>query len=419
MHILIIHQFFLEDADGGGSRWNEMSRIWVREGHNVTVIAGTAHYMHSDNDDRKREFITKKTNCDHVEVIRCRVSGKYNSNFAGRIRAYFSFTFSSIWAGIFHARKKYDLIMVTSPPLFVGITAVVLSRLKCVPFVFEIRDLWPESAIDTGVLNNKFLIRIAFRFEQYLYKKAAVINVLTPAFRETLIKLKKVNPEKIIYIPNAADFRISEQVAATFDRAAFRREQGFENRFVIIYVGAHGVANQLIQIIETAEILKDTNAFFLLIGDGMQKKMLVKEARKRNLANVRFMDTIPKKDVFRYILASDLGASVLKKAETFKTIYSNKTFDYFACRKPVLMAIDGISRALVEHADAGVFVEPENPKDFAEKIREYMNDPQRIREQGENGYRYAKTHFDRNVLAIQYLKHLEKTAGKSPHTQAE
>jgi len=412
MHILLIHQFFLEDSEGGGSRWNEMSKIWSREGHKVTVIAGTAHYMDSDHGGNRKKFITEKINRDQVKVIRCRVSGKYNSNFAGRLWAYFSFTFSSIWAGIFYAKNKYDIILVTSPPLFVGITAVVLSRLKRIPYVFEVRDLWPESAIDTGVLTNKWLIWFACRFEQYLYKKALMINVLTPAFRDKLIKLKKVDPERIIYIPNAADFSISSQVAANFDREAFRREQGFENKFLIVYVGAHGVANHLIQILETAEILKNMNACFLLIGDGMQKKTLMHEARKRGLANVRFIHTVPKAEVFRYILASDMGTSVLKKADTFKTVYSNKTFDYFSCRKPVLMAIDGISRKLVENANAGVFIEPENPEDFAEKIVKYIGNPELIREQGDNGYHYAVKYFDRNVLALKYLKHIEYTIRK-------
>ncbi|KAA6440206.1 glycosyltransferase family 4 protein [Dyadobacter flavalbus] len=409
MHILLIHQFFLEDSDGGGSRWNEMSRIWVQEGHKVTVIAGTAHYMDSGHGGNGKKYITQKFNCNQVEVIRCRVSGNYNSGFAGRLLGYFSFTFSGVWAGIFQARDKYDLILVTSPPLFVGITAVVLSRLKRIPFVFEIRDLWPESAVDTGVLTNKFLIWLAFRFEKYLLKKATAISVLTPAFRNALIHLKNVDPEKIICIPNAADFSISAEVAGDFDRDAFRREQGFENKFVIVYVGAHGVANHLEQIIETAEILKDTNAYFLLIGDGMQKKALMHEAQKRCLENVRFMDTVPKIEVFRYILASEIGMSVLKKADTFKTVYSNKTFDYFSCRKPVLMAIDGISRELVEKANAGVFVEPENAEDFAEKIRKYMNNPELIREQGNYGYNFAKKHFDRHVLALKYLKYLEDT----------
>lgn len=172
---------------------------------------------------------------------------------------------------------------------------------------------------------------------------------------------------------------------------------------MIIYVGAHGVANHLQQVLATAELLRDTNVVFLLIGDGMKKKELIHEAQSRGLANVRFIDSVPKQDVFRYIMASNMGASVLKKVDTFKTVYSNKTFDYFSCKKPVLMAIDGVSRALVETAEAGTYVEPENPADFSQKIRWYLENPDLLKKQGENGYRYAREHFDREKLALQYL----------------
>jgi glycosyltransferase involved in cell wall biosynthesis len=407
MHILLIHQFFLEDGEGGGSRWNEMSRLWVQHGHQVTVLAGTGHYMGRKSEQYPGKYFFRKSNSGNVTVIRSYVSDDYNKSFSGRLRGYLSFTFSSIWAGIFYAKGQYDVILVTSPPLFAAISAIVLSWLKNIPIVLEIRDLWPESAIDTGVLTNRFLIKLSRRFEKYLYKKAGLINVLTPAFREVLTTGKGVPAEKIVSIPNAADFHLSEKIMAEFDAKAFRREHNLTERLVILYVGAHGVANHLIQMIESAEILRDTHALFLLIGDGMQKEMLVQEAVQRNLENIRFLNTMDKSEVFKYILASDIGASVLKKADTFKTVYSNKTFDYFSCKKPVLMAIDGISRKLMEDACAGTFVEPENPEDFAEKIRFYIQNPDLLSIQGENGYRYAKEHFDREILAEKYLGYLK------------
>jgi glycosyltransferase involved in cell wall biosynthesis len=413
MRILLIHQFFLEDDDGGGSRWNEMSRIWTEAGHEVTVLAGMVHYMGGESEKYRGHYFHQSTNRDGVEVIRCHVSDRYNNGFLGRLWAYFSFTFSSIWGGLRRAKGTFDVIVVTSPPLFVGITAVVLSWWKRTPFVFEVRDLWPESAIDTGVLTNPLVIRFAYWFERLIYKKAKLINVLTPAFREALITKKKVPAEKIIFIPNAADFALSEELLTTFDASAFRAEHGLMNTFIITYVGAHGVANHLQQVLDTAALVRDTNVLFLLIGDGMKKKELVSEARRRELTNVRFVDSVPKREVFRYILASDLGTSVLKKVDTFKTVYSNKTFDYFSCKKPVLMAIDGVSRDLVEQAGAGTFVEPENPADFAQKIRVYLNNPELVKSQGENGYRYARQHFDREKLALQYLGLITQVASST------
>jgi glycosyltransferase involved in cell wall biosynthesis len=140
----------------------------------------------------------------------------------------------------------------------------------------------------------------------------------------------------------------------------------------------------------------------------MEKARLQEKAQQMGLTNVIFLDSVPKKEVFKYILASDMGASVLKKVDTFKTVYSNKTFDYFSCKKPVLMAIDGVSRELVEKANAGVYVEPENTQAFNSIIRQYLNNPQRLIEEGENGYRFAKTNFDRQVLAKKYLNELQK-----------
>ena len=411
MRILLIHQYFLEDNDGGGSRWNEMSRFWQQSGHQVTVLAGMVHYTTGKKHPKyKNKYFDVCHNQDQIEVIRCHVSEAYNVNFLGRLWAYFSFAASSTWAGIFKAKDNYDVIVVTSPPLFVGITAYVLSRVKKTPFVFEIRDLWPESAIDTGVLKSGILIKFAFWFEALMYRKATLINVLTPAFRDALIEKKGVEASKIIFVPNAADFSLSGELLQNFDAAAFRKQHDLDGRTVVTYVGAHGVANHLVQVLETAELLRDTNVLFLLIGDGMLKKDLVADAQRRGLTNVRFVDSVAKREVFKYILASDLGASVLKKVDTFKTVYSNKTFDYMSCQKPILMAIDGVSRKLVEDAQAGLYVEPEDAHDFAEKIRFYLQNPALMQQHGMNGYQYAKSHFDRNVLAKTYLAHLEKLA---------
>lgn len=403
MNILLLHQYYLEDDDHGGSRWNEITKQWVDEGHQITVIAGMMHYTSSEKKtEYKGKWFKKKTQ-GAVEVMRCHVSESYNSNFAGRLWAYFSFVFSSIWAGLFKVKGKYDVIIVTSPPLFVGISGYVISLFKRTPYIFEIRDLWPESAIDTGVVTNKFIIKLSYTLEKFIYKKATLINVLTPAFRETLIRKKGITEDKIIFIPNAADFSLSDDLVQNFDANKFKTENDLNNKFVITYVGAHGVANHLDQVLETAHLLKDTNVLFLLIGDGMEKPRLIKKAKDENIQNMRFINPVPKAEVFKYILASDMGTSVLKNVETFKTVYSNKTFDYMACKKPILMAIDGVSRDLVEQADAGIFVQPENPEDFALKIKQYLLNPSEIKRQGENGYCFAKDNFDRMILAKKYL----------------
>jgi glycosyltransferase involved in cell wall biosynthesis len=406
MKILILHQYFLEEDGAGGSRFNEFSRLWTEMGHEVTVIAGMMpeHTMKKRPEYKGKNFMWRKQG--NVDVLRCHVSETYNKSFLGRIVGYFTFIWLSMFAGIFKLKQKPDLILVTSPPLFIGITGILLSKLKGVPLVFEIRDLWPESAVDTGVLKNKFLINFFYKLEAWIYKKSSLINVLTPSFKTILIEKKNINSLKVIYIPNAADFNLSEELLQNFNPENFRKEKGVEDKFVITYVGAHGKANGLHQILQTAKLLEDTNVVFWLIGKGMYKPKLVQEAEETGLKNVVFFDPVPKKYVFKFILSSDMGASVLLKNDTFKTVYSNKTFDYMACKKPILMAIDGISRVLIEEANAGMFVDPENPQEFERIVRHYLSNPDLIKEQGESGYRFAKSNFNRIELASKYQNEL-------------
>lgn len=409
MRILLIHQYFLEKNEGGGSRFNEMAKAWASSGSKIDVISGMVNYATGKKPEKYKgkNFYKDANFYEGVDVYRCHVSESYNTNFIGRLWGYFSFVFSSIYAGLFKTKGKYEVIVVTSPPLFVGITAVILSIFKRLPIVFEVRDLWPESAIDTGVLKNKLIIKMAYWFENYIYKKAKLINVLTPAFRTKLIE-KGVPEDKIIFIPNAADFTLAEQIQnSDFNATAFKKELGLEGKFVITYVGAHGVANHLIQLVYAAERLQNTPVVFQLIGSGMQKQMLQEEVSKRDLTNVIFRDAVPKAEVFKYILASDMGASVLKKVDTFKTIYSNKTFDYMSCKRPVLLAIDGVSRELVEKADCGIYVEPENIDDIEAKICSIYEDKEALIASGNRGYEYAKKHFDRKILAQQYVNYIE------------
>ena len=407
MKILLLHQYFLEEDDSGGSRWNEMAKVWTDAGNEVVVIAGMIHANGSEKrlEYKGKHFVQKKQG--EVTVWRCHVSESYNKNFTGRLWGYFSFMFSSLWGGLFKTKGKFDMVVVTSPPLFVGSSGYIISRFKRIPLVFEVRDLWPDSVVGAGMLNNKIVIKLSYWFESFIYKKSKLINVLTPAFYKVLKEEKHVPESKLIVIPNASDFSLSEKLLQSFDRLSFRKEHDLEGKFVITYVGAHGPANYLDQVLDAGKALEDTNVQFLLIGQGMEKERLKSKAIEMNITNVRFIDPVPKRDVFKFILASEMGASVLKNTDIFKTVYSNKTFDYMSCKKPIIMAIDGVSRELVETARAGSFVEAENVNSYNTVIREYLHDPERLNREGENGYRYAKENFDREVLANKYLNYLK------------
>ena len=407
MKILLLHQYFQEKDGKGGARFNEMTGFWARAGHKVTVLAGMFHDADGQVAPRHQGNYTYRDDfAPGVTVIRSAVSANYDRGFLGRLWGYFSFVISSFYAGLFKLEEKPDVILVTSPPLFLGITAYLLSRLKGVPFVFEVRDLWPESAIDTGMVSNGLLIKMAYWLEGFLYGKADHVTVLTPAFRRVLMEQKGVPAAKVTFIPNAADFSKTDPLLQTFDRDAFRRENGLEGKTVISYMGAHGLANHLEQVLDAAELLKgEPEILFQLIGDGPRKPWLKEEAARRGLTNVRFVDSQPKPQIYEYIIASDFGTSVLKKVDTFKTIYSNKTFDYMACRRPILMVIDGVSRELVEQAGCGWYVPPEDPAALSAAARKAAALPvERRKELGESGYIYAQKHFDRAKLAEQYLR---------------
>lgn len=406
MKILLIHQYFLEQDDPGGSRFNEMAQLWCEAGHEVTVVCGMFNYLTGAVPDKykglsfHRSVYSDRLN---VNVLRCFVSPNYYRGFLGRLWAYFSFVAFASWGITFKLKKeRYDVIIATSPPLFIGIVAWVASKIKRTPFVFEVRDLWPESAIETGVLTNESIIKMSLWLERMSYKKSFLINVLTPAFKERLINYKQVPENKIILIPNACDFRLSDDLLLNFNADELRRTLGWADKFVIIYVGVHGAANQLNQLIDAAEQLSHTNTHFVLIGDGAQKNQLIREVQDRKLENIQFIDPMPKREVMKYIRAADVGTSVLKRVETFKTIYSNKTFDYMACKKPVLMAIDGVSRKLIEDANCGVYAEPENVEDIVGQINHLRSNPN-LNQMGENGYKYAKANFDRQLIAKEYI----------------
>lgn len=412
MKILIIHQYFLGKNDSGGSRWNQFAKYWADAGHTVTILAGMLHYAKGTKaPEYKGKFLVREEIRPGVTVYRCHVSESYNKSFMGRFWAYLSFMFSSTYAGLFHAERP-DIIIATSPPLTVGPTMWLLSRLRRAPAVFEVRDLWPESAIDTGVLTSKPLIWMSYRLESHAYKSAKWINVLTPAFVDALVEKKHISRDRISMIPNGADLDIMLPGPKDND---VRRRLGLEGKFVVSYFGAHGRANRVGQLLDVAERVKDSHpdVRIMLVGDGMEKAMLQENAGTRGLDNVIFVDAVPKDRVCDYINASDICTAVLMKNDTFKTVYPNKVFDYMCCKRPIIIAIDGVARKLVEDAGAGLFSEPENHDAFIEALRMLRNDPERMAQMGETGYRHAAEHYSRKGMARKYCEILERLVAGS------
>ena len=407
MRITLFHQYFLGKNDPGGSRWNEFTSFFSKKaGFKTEVIAGNIHYATGKKILPNTWSNTEKVDED-VTLYRTWTYSGYNSNFVGRALGYLSYTLSSLVKAFF--LKKPDVYIVTSPSLFVGISAIIVSKLKRVPFIFEVRDLWPESAVATGVLNNKFLLNILYWLEYRLYKYSEKIVVLTPAFKENIEKRFPEFVGKIEIITNGADFSIMDK---EHQGEQLREKLGWGDKKVFTYLGAHGVANDLMQVVEAAKAFKDEKkVHFVLIGDGMQKKLLKQKAKEYNLTNIEFIDSVSKHEVVNYVNASDVCMAILKKTDTFKTVYPNKVFDYMSCKKPVLVTIDGITRDLIETSNCGLYAEPENLEEFKNIVDRFLNmSDEELQNFGANGYKFVKENYDREKLAEKYIKLIKEVS---------
>jgi len=406
MYILVIHQYFLDKNQGGGTRFNQFAKYWTEAGHNVTVIAGMVDYTTGQKLDKWKGKFMVEENEQNVTVIRTHVSEQYNKSFLGRLWGYFSFTFSASLA-LLKLKERPDIVIATSPPLFIGIPGFIAKILFRIPFIFEVRDLWPESAIETGILKNKIIINMSYWLEKVIYRRANAINVLTPAFRKALID-KGIPEEKVWMIPNGADMDLFKNEKVYSD---IRAEYDWTNKFVILYIGAHGVANNLEQLVFTAEKLEKQlpQVLIVCIGDGMEKAKLINLVKEKRLQNVSFIPPQPKEKIKDFVYACDVGIAVLKKIDVFKTVYPNKVFDYMACAKPVILGIDGVAKDLVvNQAKCGIYCEPENVDEIVDAIKTYYNHHELRRQHGENGFNFVKNNFNREVLARNYLVNLNE-----------
>lgn len=406
MNIVVVHQHYLFPGEPGGSRFNELARLWSEMGHRVTVIAGTLNYTTGHVPRRYRGRWLTREHDGPVTVWRAHVPATYTRSYAGRMWAFFGFTLSATTAALRIARA--DVVVATSPPLIAAIPGYALSRLRRVPLVFEVRDLWPESAVTTGVLRREGLLtRVLYALERFACRAAARVNVLTPAFRDDIVKRGLAPLEKIVFVPNGADLDIFKP--GPRDNEA-RAELGWGDRFVVMYAGAHGRANALRQLVEAADLLRDEPRILIAcVGDGPERAALAAEAQRRGLANIAFHGAQPKERMAAIVNACDVGAAVLQRNPTFRTVYPNKVFDYMACERPTLLAIDGVARDLVcGEARAGVFAEPEDPRALAAAIRALERDPEGRRAMGRSGREWVVKNASREALARRYASILEE-----------
>jgi glycosyltransferase involved in cell wall biosynthesis len=407
MKILVVHQNYLMPGQGGGSRFNEFARLWSEAGHEVTVVAGNLDYTTGKVPLRYRRSWVVRENDGPVTVYRCRVPRTYSRSYPGRMWAFIGFTASALTAALWASRP--DVVIASSPPLVAVVPGWAAARLHRhpSPWVFEIRDLWPESAVTTGVLRERSAIaRLLYAVERWACRSADGVNVLTPAFRDDVVGRGLAPSNKVFFVPNGAD--IERFRPGPRDNAA-RRELGWGDRFVLLYSGAHGRANGLGQLLDAAEHLRDRpDVLFAFVGDGPERPALQSAARRRHLDNIVFHGARPKDDMPEVVNGADAGAAVLQNNPTFKTVYPNKVFDYMACERPTLLAIDGVARRLVcDEAKAGIFAVPEDGSSIAAAVRTLADDPDLRAEMGRRGRQWVLANATRESLASRYITMLE------------
>jgi len=401
MHILLIHQAFASIDEPGGTRHHEFARELAARGHLVTIIASPVSYL--TGKAAKNSWCKKEYDGENITILRAFTYSALHKSFFHRVLSFFSFMVSSFLVGM--RVQQVDLVWGTSPPIFQGFTAWLISHLKGARFLFEVRDLWPAFAIAVGVLKNKTLISLSNWLERFLYKHADTVMINSPGFEQHVLQR---GAKKIALIPNGADPVMFEGHSGE----SFRKEYHLERKFVVMYTGAHGISNDLQVILKAAKILADhTSIHFVFVGDGKEKENLIIQANQLNLPNVTFLPSIPKNKMADVIAASDACVAILKPLDLYKTTYPNKVFDTMAAGRPVLLCIDGVIREVVETADAGLFCQPGNPVALAEGIQwmeSHRSDAERM---GENGKKYLQNQFNRSKLAQKLATLLNEMVG--------
>jgi glycosyltransferase involved in cell wall biosynthesis len=393
MHILLIHQAFAALDEPGGTRHHELALCLAQRGHRVTIIASPVSYLTGSAPAGRQTWVRRSLSEDgKITILRAYTYPALHRSFVHRVFSFLSFMLSSFMAGL--GVRGVDLVWGTSPPIFQGITAWALARLKRAPFLFEVRDLWPAFAIAVGVLKQPQLIRLSEGLEGFLYRQAGQVLVNSPGFADFV---RQRGARRVALVPNGAD-------AAMFDSRlsgeAFRRSHSLEGKFVVLYAGAHGMSNDLMVVLEAARLLQAREDIaIVLLGDGKEKPALQRRAAEMALSNLLFLPPIPKEAMPEALAAADACLAILKPIPLYATVYPNKVFDYMAAGRPVVLAIDGVIRTVVEGAGAGIYVPPGDPQALADAILKLAGEPALRLEMGRRGRRCIEEQYDRPVLA--------------------
>ena len=411
MHILYLSQYFPPEVGATQTRAYEMARGLVQAGHRVTMIAEVPNHPSGIVPPEYRGQWVERSTLDGIDVLRVWVKASPVKTFKTRMAFYLSYMADATLVGALRARGPFDVVYATSPPLFVGAAGLALHRLKRAPLVFEVRDLWPESAVALGELSSPRAIAWAGRLEKLCYNRASRIVVVTEGIRQRLLE-RGFPAGKLALIPNGANtemFRRQPELGARF-----RAEHGLApDAFVAIYAGIHGIAQGLETLLHAADLLRnDPSLRFVLVGEGPVKAELQALRAKLALDNVLMLPEQPRSAMPAILSAADAAIVPLRKLDLFQGALPSKMFDAWACELPLLLSIDGEARRTLEAAQGGLYVPPEDAAALAEAMRSLAAQPDRGRSLGQNGRRYTEQHHSRQAQARALETLLKETSSK-------
>jgi glycosyltransferase involved in cell wall biosynthesis len=406
MKILLLNQAFVSPDEPGHTRHFEMAKFLQTRGHELVIVASDLNYQ-TGKRTVEHSGIYAEQNFDGVRVLRSYIYPALHRSYFWRIISFFSFMFSSVWTAL--QVKDADLIMGTTPPIFQAVSAWFVALVRRKPFLLEVRDLWPEFGVSMGVLKNPVIIALARWLEKFLYARATHILVNSPAYRDYMIA-KGVPESKVTYIAYGTDV---DMFNPSIDGSSIRKELNLEDKFVVLYAGALGQANDLDTLLRAAERLKKEERIrFVLFGDGKERTRLESEAKSKNLGNVIFAGTRPKKDMPLIVASADACLAILQDIPMFRTTYPNKVFDYMAAGRATVLVIDGVSRELIESSNGGVYVPPNDDSALAQSILALSTDPARVQQMGTDARAYLVKHLDRRDKLNETLGLLETLVKK-------
>ena len=399
MKILFITDNFPPEVNAPASRTYEHAKRWVADGAEVTVITCAPNFPQGEVHDGYRNAWRSVEIIDGIRVVRVKSYITSNEGFSRRILDYISFMCSAIFFGMFERRP--DLVIGTSPQFFAAFAAWKLSVLKWRPFVFELRDLWPASIVTVGAMKKGAVIRFLERLELFLYRRAAAIVSVTESFKDDLQR-RGIDGDKIHVIRNGVDLSRYQPRARS---AAMASQLGVTDKFVVAYLGTHGLAHALENVLAAAKRLEsEPDICFLLVGYGAQKRRLLERAEDLRLGNVVFHDSMPKEQMPELWSVCDVALVHLKDDPVFATVIPSKIFEAFGMGKAVMIVQPkGEAAELVQSAGAGEWIEPEDPQALADAVLEWRGDPARALSYAENAADAAQLH-SRDRLAGEMLE---------------